>query len=121
MFQTNPFPPEGALPPQAVRFTELRIEPWPDGRRVRVHLELTPFQQRPNLEARILNHQGDEVASTTIIENMDIKLVFTMHIRSPETTNQFTLLASISYEDIGVVDEGKVVFDLQDIPGEDPQ
>lgn len=121
MFPSNPFPSEDALPPQDTRFTELRIEPWADGRRVRVHMGLTPFQQRPNLEAHILDSQGNEIASTTIIENMDIKLVFTMHIRGPEITGPFTLLANIAYQDLGVVDEGKVVFDLQETHGADPQ
>ena len=37
-----------------VRIIELRAEPWPeDGRRVRIHLEVTPFLERPNLEVPI--------------------------------------------------------------------
>ncbi|HEX7973527.1 MAG TPA: hypothetical protein VF498_03890 [Anaerolineales bacterium] len=47
MFQFQHIPPEDALPPDQVRFIDLHVELWPDGRRVRVHAEITPFQQRP--------------------------------------------------------------------------
>ncbi len=50
--------PGVGLPPAEVRFTELRIEPWPDGRRLRVHVSLTPFQNKPDLEAMILDEAG---------------------------------------------------------------
>ena len=38
------------LPPNQTRLLDLRAEPYPDGRRMRVALELTPFEQRPYIE-----------------------------------------------------------------------
>ena len=38
------------LEPKAIRILDLRAEPYPDGRRLRVALDLTPFQLRPNIE-----------------------------------------------------------------------
>ena len=35
-------PTDIPLPPEEVRIRELTAEPWPDGRRVRVYVELTP-------------------------------------------------------------------------------
>jgi len=102
--------PDNSLPPAEVRFSELRVEPWPDGRRVRVHLTLTPFQLKPNLEAVLTDAEGHSIASTTVIETADTRMVFTMHIRTPQTAGQYQLSASISYPDLGVVDEQSTSF-----------
>jgi hypothetical protein len=110
MFNFQPFPPEDAVPPQDVRFTELRVEPWEDGRRVRVHINVTPFQQRPNLEARIVDAAGNEIASTSIVELLENKIVFTMHLRG-KVNNPFTLFADLSYAENGEVDRGQVSFE----------
>ena len=82
----NPLqPPEGGLPPAEVRFLDVHIEPWSeDWRKVRVHLQITPFLERPNIEVIIKDPQEEEVASIYIVESIDDRMVFTMHIRSPE-------------------------------------
>lgn len=69
------------LPPDEVRVKELRAEPWPDKRRVRVYLEITPFQQRPNGNITITDAAGEEVASVSFIETIDPKMEFTIHLR----------------------------------------
>ena len=53
MFFADPNDPP--LPPEEVRLRELRAEPWPDVLRVKVFLELTPFQKRPSAEGSIRN------------------------------------------------------------------
>jgi hypothetical protein len=103
-------PPEGALQPSEVRFNELRVEQWPDGQRVRVHVGITPFQQRPDLEATIYDPAGKEIANTLIIETLEDRLVFTMHLHPDSPGQELTLKAVLSYQDIGTVDEGKVSF-----------
>jgi hypothetical protein len=100
-----------ALPPADVRFTELRVEPWPDGRRVRVHVSLTPFQQNPNLDAVISDDAGQEIAHSSIIEVADVRFVFTMHIRSQTVAGQYNLVARLSYEDIGTIEERSIPFE----------
>lgn len=85
------------LPPDEVRIKEMKVEALPDNRRVRVHLELTPFQQRPNGEIRIDNANGDEVASISIIESMMPSMDFTVHLRGPKTSGTFTVSADIYY------------------------
>ena len=109
----NPFtfePPENALPPSEVRFNELRVEQWPDGQRVRVHVDITPFQKRPDLEATIVDADGKEIANTLIIETLENLLVFTMHLHPDSPGQELTLKAALSYQDLGTVDEGKVTF-----------
>lgn len=106
-----PFPPEEALPPEQVRITELKVEPWEDARRMRVHVTITPFEKRPNLNAIITGLDGEEITSTSIVEVMDLKMVFTMHLRVPEVAGQYRLTASISYEEEGVVAEQTITFE----------
>ncbi len=111
MHRFNPLhPTEGAKEPADVRFLDLHIEPWEDNRRIRVHMRLTPFQKPPNLEAVLFDSEGDEVASVTIIENIDFDLVFTLHIRRANTVGPFQLTGKILYEEVGTVDEKSVKF-----------
>lgn len=109
----NPLRPiKGAVPPAEVRFRDLHAEPWEDNRRIRVHIRLTPFQKPPNLEIQLFDAQGQEVASASVIENVDFDLVVTLHIRPPDAAGPFTLTGSIGYEDIGEVDRKSVTFSL---------
>jgi hypothetical protein len=103
-------PPENAVPPGEVRFSGLKVEQWPDGLRVRVHVDITPFQKRPDLEATILDADGNEIANTLIIETLENRLVFTLHLHPDSPGKQLTLKAVLSYQDIGTVDEGEVLF-----------
>jgi hypothetical protein len=117
MFHFDPQDPaEDALQPTEVRFIEARVEPWPDGRRVRVHLLITPFTQRPNLRAIIKNLLGEEICSAHIIETIDNRIVFTLHLRGEITERNYLLDISLYYEDIGEVDSRHVEFEIQ--PGE---
>lgn len=106
-------PLKNALPPEAVRFVDASVEPWPDGRRVRVHISITPFKQRPSLEAAIETTAGEEVASTSIIETMTPRLVFTMHIRRQEVTGEYLLTARLTYPEIDSVDRVSVPFKIE--------
>ncbi|HZU87322.1 MAG TPA: hypothetical protein VFF78_07550 [Anaerolineaceae bacterium] len=110
-------PPPNALSPSEVRFLDLHTEPWPDGKRIKVFIHLTPFQEFPNLEVTIFNSQAEEVAHTSIIENAEEKLVFTMHIRdrnAGETLEapQYLLQASLGYPDLPDVDRAETRFTL---------
>ena len=51
-------PSEIPLPPDEVRIRVLHADPYPDGQRVRIHLEVDPFQRRPNADVRITNAPG---------------------------------------------------------------
>ena len=109
----NPLhPPEDGLPPAEVRVTSLSIEPWPDGRRIKVLVGLTPFLERPNLNATIQDAQGEEVSSAVIVETMDDQMVFTMHIRAEDVRGVYTLTLSVAYPDLEEVDRRTAEFTL---------
>lgn len=113
MNRFNPLTPaENALAPQDVRFTETKVEPWPDGQRVRVHARITPFQKPPNLTFTIYDPQAGEAASVLIIENIDFDFVITMHIRGQCLTGEYRLEALLQYDELGTVDQSQVLFVL---------
>lgn len=100
---------QDSLPPTEVRFLDVHVEPWPDGKRVRVHVSLTPFQERPNLLITITTPTGEEVCSANIIESMEDRFVFTLHLRG-EPVDEYTLDTQILYAEHGVVDRRGLTF-----------
>jgi hypothetical protein len=87
------------MTPEETRIASLSAEVYPDGYRVRVHIEVTPFQKRPHIEVILSDSGGDEVASTSIVEPLGWKLEFTMHLRDEELKNPYTLEAKLHYPD----------------------
>ena len=103
-------PEKDPKPPSEVRFIDVHVEPWPDSGKVRVHVELTPFIEPPNLEVSISDSSGNEISSVSIIETAVRKLVFTMHLRGTPGTGPFTLLAKIVYPSIEMVEQTQISF-----------
>lgn len=91
-------PNEIPLPPEEVRILEFTANPYPDGHRVRIYLEITPFQKRPSLEVVVLDAHGAQASTVSIIETISRKMEFTMHLRQVETAGQYTLTADVFYE-----------------------
>ncbi|MEW5873351.1 MAG: hypothetical protein AB1894_29090 [Chloroflexota bacterium] len=90
-------PTEVPLPPAEVRIQALRADPWPDGRRVRVFMEIDPSQKRPSADLAISNEQGQEVATASIIENVIRHLEITMHLRGAQAGETYTLQATLYF------------------------
>ena len=111
MWRWNPHqPPEDGLPPQEVRILQLGAEPWQDGRRVRISIEITPFLEPPNLEVILTNDQNEELSSVHIIQTVDCRMTFTMHIRAQEITGVCALTAMLSYPETGIVHQDSIHF-----------
>ena len=102
------------VPPGEMRFKEVKIEPVVDNGpiRLRVYLETTAFQQRPYIEVTLFNNQGDEIASASIIEPMQRKNVFTMHLRGEQRSGQFHLQARLFYPDQSDSDISEIHFEI---------
>lgn len=87
-------------PPEETHITSLRAEPYPDGRRVRVNLEITPFQTRPHVDVTLLDTDDNEVATASLVEPMNWQLEFTLHIRGKaDTLGRYRLEARLYYPD----------------------
>jgi hypothetical protein len=107
------------LPPEATRLLDLRADPYPDGRRLRVGLELTSFLKRPEIELTLTDSSGQTCATATIIEPMGWKLDLTLHIRAlseAEVLNvergTYELTVLLTYPDLGEVDRRTLSIEI---------
>ena len=88
-----------ALPREKVRIEQTRAEPYPDGRRLRVTVVLTPFSEKPNLRLTISNTNGDTVAEADVLELVTRKTELTMHLRDRRAQANYTLRTELYYDD----------------------
>jgi hypothetical protein len=100
--------------PEEMRFKEVKVEPVLDNGpvRMRVYLETTAFVQRPYMEVNLYNNAGEEVASASIIEPIQRKNVFTMHLRGGQQSGKFTLQARLFYPEKPDSDTRKIEFEI---------
>ena len=103
-------------PPQDdIKILALDAEPYPDGRRVRVKLVLSPFLQGPNGEISLTN-QDDELLTTINIVNIFIpENEFTLHI--PEIKSlpgSYTVNVEVFYiEEEEIEQDGETQFNMK--------
>jgi hypothetical protein len=108
------------MTPEETRINDLSVQPYPDGRRLRVSVDITPFQKRPHLEFVLRDARGEEVTSASMVEPLAWKLEFTMHVRG-EPRNPYTLEARLFYPDGPAADPKTIAFEVQPPPaGEAP-
>src|SRR4030095_10197134 len=86
------------MTPEETHITSLSAEPYPDGYRLRVNIEITTFPKRPYIEVTINTANVEKIASSSIAEPLTWKLEFTMHIRG-ELKNPYTIEAKLFYPD----------------------
>jgi hypothetical protein len=99
-------------PPAEVRLLDLRADPNPEKKRLRITLELTPFQQKPNIELAVTDSSGNEVTSASIIETDSCKLELNLHMKRTEATDgKFTLMASLLYPELGEIDRHILIIE----------
>lgn len=101
------------MTPEETHITGLSAEPYPDGYRLRVNIQVTPFQKRPHLEITLRDSAGAEVATTSIVEPMGWKLELTMHIRDEELKNPYTLEARLYYPEGPSAEPQTISFDVK--------
>jgi hypothetical protein len=99
--ELNFFEPEHApQPKEKVKIERLSAKAYPDGWRLRVNVDVTPFQERPSLEVMLISADGRPVAEIAIIETMHKSMEFTIHLRGVSTPNgNYTLAADLYYGD----------------------
>lgn len=106
--------------PEETKFIAVSIEPYPDGRRIHVNVEVTPFQKRPHLEFTLYNNKYQEIANTAIIEPLTWKFEFTMHIRG-DILNPYQLDAKLFYPDGGPSAEPRSISFEVNPPPDSPE
>ncbi len=102
---------ENPLPPEQVRFLDLKVEPWEDKKRIKIFVKITQFTTPANLSFQIFNEEKLNLSEVTLIENVDTDIVFTMHLRNHIDQQNLTLIGKIFYSDeIGEVDKKEITF-----------
>jgi hypothetical protein len=91
-------PDDEPVPPDEVRIRDFTATPYPDRRRVRVYLEVTPFLKRPSGEVTITNQDGEILAIANIIETMTRKLELTLHLRGQAGGEKLQATADVFYQ-----------------------
>lgn len=104
--------PENAVPPEKVRFEEIHVEPLPDAKRVRVRISITPFTAPPNIRMNIRMPDDQNATSAHIVETINHRMVFTLHLRTEPVRGNYTLNAEIYYPEIDPVDKHTTQFRL---------
>jgi hypothetical protein len=115
-FLTNP--DVQRLPPPETRVLNMRAEPYPDGKRVRVVIELTPFQENPYLNITLSNPVGEIVAEASIVEPATWILELNLHIRKPCAIagGSYKLSIILSYPSLGEIDHRDLLIEIPSPP-----
>ncbi len=109
------FPEDGLqrAAPEETRILSLKAEPYDDAHRVKVLMEISPFEKRPHLEVMVSDSQGQEISSASFVEPMSWSLAFTMHLRQQPSAGPLTLQANLFYPDGPEAPPTTIQFDLK--------
>lgn len=98
IFFDNPNDPP--VPPEEMEIRSLVVKPYEDGRRVAIDFEITPFQERPNLEINVHNEAGRQVSTLSVVEAIEHKMSFTLHLREESPGGEYLLTMEVFYTDL---------------------
>jgi hypothetical protein len=102
--------------PEETKILSLTAQPYEDGRRVRVNIEMSPFEKRPHLEFTLTDTEKKEISSASFVEPMAWKLEFTMHVRAIPADGPLDLAARLYYPDGPEAEPASVRIDLSPPP-----
>ena len=108
------------LPPEEIAITKLTAEPYEDGRRVFVTVEISPFKKRPHLEFTLSDLENQIISSASFVEPMNWKMEFTMHLRTKPADGPLNLEARLFYPDGPQAEPVRLRFELPHRIGTQP-
>jgi hypothetical protein len=97
-FNLAPHNPD-ARPPGEVRITSISARPYGDGRRILLHVQLTPFEERPSVHVEATTPSGRIAGSLSIIESDSPELELTLHLRGEIEPGVHHIQAFLQYGD----------------------
>jgi hypothetical protein len=87
------------LPPEDVRIVDITLEPYPDGRRIRCFIELTPFLKKPHGDIQITDQLGRVVSEASFIEAVTPKFEMVLHLRSLDPAGEYQASLTLYYSE----------------------
>ena len=106
-------------PPEEVSVRAIQVDPYPDGQRLRVTIDLTPFLEAPDLVLRVLDANETELAEVSIIGAHQPTLGLTVHLKKQTQQYPYSLDASVRYEELGEVNQFSHSFEPELKQGDD--
>lgn len=94
-FFDNPL--QGPKSREDVRIKSIGIFIHEDARMLSFGIELTPFLERPSIEMKMINGDGLDAGSLTVIETLTPNFSLIVHFRDPELRDPYELTAVIYY------------------------
>jgi hypothetical protein len=106
--------------PEETKIISLTAKPYEDGWRVRINIETSAFEERPQLEFTLTDTENQEISTASFVEPMQWKLEFTMHLRTKPADGPLSLEARLFYPDGPQAEPVTVSFTIQPPPRELP-
>jgi hypothetical protein len=97
-----PDPDHAPRPREEIQLESLDLTPYPDGRRAKVDLTITPFMpmDRPSLEISVTDEDDNLVASLSVVETNTHVLSLTVHLKTIEQPKgQYTFQVDLYYDE----------------------
>jgi len=102
---------EPLRPLEEVRIQDVRVEVLPDGRRVAVSVELTPFFEKPSFDVTLLR-DGVEARSSSVVGAMHAHTQLTLHLTGGDPGGRYTARVDLLGEDAIVRQTESVSFEV---------
>lgn len=80
-----------------VRIKQLGLFLFEDRNRVAVGFDITPFLERPCIEVKLTNANGEPAGSLNVIDTLDTNFSLTMHLRDREKTDTYEVSVVVYY------------------------
>jgi len=93
-------PNDAPVHPDKVKIRKLEAQAYEDNRRVKVSFEISPFIKRPNIEITVTNQDGQHVSQFSVVEAIENKMDFTLHLREPNPGGEYQITMDVFYADL---------------------
>ena len=98
--------------PENIRIRNVNLELYPDSRRVKVGIRLTPFITPPNIEIDVHDTSENLVANATMIGASEPNLDITLHLRGELPAGEYALLLTLGYQENENIDRTEVTLHM---------
>jgi len=93
-------PDEIPLPPGEIRFRDIQVNPIDDSNKIKIYIEIDPFQKKPNIDLVVFNNRREIATSVNIIESIQRKIEIIAHLKRNTADVEFNLEAKLYYSEI---------------------
>ncbi len=79
-----------------LRIERMAVQPYPDLARLWVRVQLSPFEQPPNVRLLCLDADGQEAAEMLLVEWREPYISLTMHLKKPNPDADYVMRAELA-------------------------